>query len=207
MRPPGEQPPAHRSGAAGDWRSAFIRIPYWRDETTRLGAIFDTFESAITWDRFEAFYNGVRDDVQSAIACMTDHASLLSCRFTHVYPDGPAPYFTFTARGSSSGDIASALARWREIKLACNDAVVRHGGTSTHDHAVGRDHRSAYDVELPALMRGAFAGATAGFDPRGVMNPARCCTLPGASWACAACWHPLRSAEPPPPLFTTETKI
>ena len=67
MRPPGEQPPAHRSGAAGDWRSAFIRIPYWRDETTRLGAIFDTFESAITWDRFEAFYNGVRDDVQSAM--------------------------------------------------------------------------------------------------------------------------------------------
>ena len=171
MRPAGEQPAAHRSGAAGDWRNAFIRMPYWRDETTRLGAIFDTFESAVTWDRFEAFYDGVRRDVETAIERITGHASTLSCRFTHVYPDGPAPYFTFTARGSSSGDIASALARWRDIKLACNEAVVRHGGTSTHHHAVGRDHRNAYETEVPLLMRQAFAGAKAALDPRGVMNP------------------------------------
>jgi alkyldihydroxyacetonephosphate synthase len=171
MRAADAQPPAHRSGAAGDWRNAFIRMPYWRDETTRLGAIFDTFESAITWDRFEAFYEGVRQDVETAIERVTGHASRLSCRFTHVYPDGPAPYFTFTARGSSSGDIASALARWRDIKLACNDAVVRHGGTSTHHHAVGRDHRKAYETEVPPLMRQALAGAKAVFDPRGVMNP------------------------------------
>lgn len=174
MRPAAREAPeasAHRSGAAGDWRNAFLRMPYWRDETTRLGAILDTFESAITWDRFEAFYDGVRHDVERAIAHVTGHARRLSCRFTHVYPDGPAPYFTFTARGSSSGDIASALARWREIKLACNEAVVRHGGTSTHHHAVGRDHRSAYETEVPPLMRQAMAGAKAVFDPHGVMNP------------------------------------
>lgn len=171
MRPAAEQPSAHRSGAAGDWRNAFIRMPYWRDETTRLGAIFDTFESAITWDRFEAFYDGVRCDVEGAIERITGHASTLSCRFTHVYPDGPAPYFTFTARGSSSGDIASALARWRDIKLACNEAVVRYGGTSTHHHAVGRDHRKAYETEVPGLIRQAFSGAKAVFDPYGVMNP------------------------------------
>ena len=171
MQTTGDEPSAHRSGAAGDWRHAFIRMPYWRDETTRLGAIFDTFESAVTWDRFETFYEGVRHDVQAAIERITGHVNDLSCRFTHVYPDGPAPYFTFMARGSSSGDIASALARWRDIKLACNDAVVRHGGTSTHHHAVGRDHRSAYEIEVPALMRAAFAGAKAVMDPRGVMNP------------------------------------
>lgn len=128
MQAPGEQPAAHRSGAAGDWRNAFIRMPYGRDKTTRLEAILDTFDSAITWDRFEAFYEGVRRDVENAIERVTGHASRLSCRFTHVHPDGPAPYFTFVARGSSSGDIASALERWREIKLACDEAVVRHGG-------------------------------------------------------------------------------
>jgi len=171
MRLAGEQPAAHRSGSAGDWRNAFIRMPYWRDETTRLGAIFDTFESAVTWDRFESFYDGVRHDVETAIKRITGHASRLSCRFTHVYPDGPAPYFTFMARGSSSGDIASALARWRDIKFACNEAVVHHGGTSTHHHAVGRDHRNAYETEVPPLMRQAFAGAKVVLDPRGVMNP------------------------------------
>jgi alkyldihydroxyacetonephosphate synthase len=60
---------------------------------------------------------------------------------------------------------------WRDIKAACNAAVVGHGGTSTHHHAVGRDHRSGYEVEVPALMRLALAGAKQVLDPQGVMNP------------------------------------
>ena len=63
------------------------------------------------------------------------------------------------------------MARWRDIKRECNAAVIRHGGASTHHHAVGRDHRSAYEQEVPALMRAALAGAKAVLDPRGVMNP------------------------------------
>jgi alkyldihydroxyacetonephosphate synthase len=73
--------------------------------------------------------------------------------------------------GSRDGDLHSAISMWREIKAASNAAVVRHGGTSTHHHAVGRDHRDAYELEVPALMRAALAGAKAVLDPRGVMNP------------------------------------
>jgi alkyldihydroxyacetonephosphate synthase len=159
------------SSAAGVWRSAFVRMPYWRDETTRRGAILDTFESAVTWSGFDAFYEGVKLDVADAIERITGSRSNLSCRFTHVYPDGVAPYFTFLARGNSQGDIASSLARWREIKHACNAAVVRHGGASTHHHAVGRDHRGGYEVETPELYRKALAGAKATLDPQGILNP------------------------------------
>ncbi len=162
---------AHRKGSAGQWRDAFLRMPYWRDETTRHAAILDTFESAITWSGFEAFYDGVREDVGEAIRRATGHAAVVSCRFTHVYPDGPAPYFSFAAAAGTSTDLASALAAWRDIKLACNAAVVGHGGTCTHHHAVGRDHRSGYEVEVPALMRSALAGAKQVLDPQGVMNP------------------------------------
>jgi alkyldihydroxyacetonephosphate synthase len=95
----------------------------------------------------------------------------VSCRFTHVYPDGPALYFTVVAGTGAQGGAADAWARWREIKAACNAAVVRHGGTSTHHHAVGRDHRSAYEAEVPALARAALAAAKAAFDPQGLMNP------------------------------------
>jgi alkyldihydroxyacetonephosphate synthase len=97
---------------------------------------------------------------------------MLSCRFTHIYPDGPAPYFTFYARGTGSGDMAAMLGRWRQIKLAANEAVTALGGTVTHHHAVGRDHRpQGYDQQAPALFRAAFAGARAVLDPRGMMNP------------------------------------
>jgi len=160
-----------RHDAAAAWRDAFLRMPYLRDETTRRGAIVDTFESAVTWDRFDAFYAGVREDVGAAIERITGSAAPLSCRFTHVYPDGPAPYFTYAAIGSVDGDLASTVAKWREIKQATNAAVIRHGGTSTHHHAVGRDHRDAYEQEVPALMRAALAGAKRVLDPAGVMNP------------------------------------
>ena len=162
----------HRKGAAGQWRNQFLRAPYMRNYLTPAGVMVDTFESSITWDNFEAFYSGVRERVGRALKEITGFDAVLSCRFTHVYPDGPAPYFTFYAVGSRELDMASMLARWREIKLAANEAVTSLGGTVTHHHAVGRDHRYAgYDNQAPALFLEAFAGAKGRLDPTGIMNP------------------------------------
>jgi alkyldihydroxyacetonephosphate synthase len=166
----GEGAGEHRSGAAGAWREAFLRMPYWRDPAVGQGAIMDTFETAITWDRFEAFYAAVKEDVGRAMRRVTGREPRLSCRFTHLYPDGPAPYFTLATR-PADGSVASALAAWREIKRATNAAVVEHGGTITHHHAVGRDHRDGYEREVDPLWRGMLAAAKRVADPRGVMNP------------------------------------
>jgi alkyldihydroxyacetonephosphate synthase len=167
----GEDSDEHRKGAAGAWREAFLRMPYWRDPAVGMGVIMDTFETAVTWDRFDAFYAGVRRDVIAAIKRATGRDALLSCRFTHLYPDGPAPYFTFSARGPGDGDVAGALAAWREIKAAANEAVVGHGGTITHHHAVGRDHRSGYEREVDPLFRNMLAAAKQVVDPQGLLNP------------------------------------
>jgi alkyldihydroxyacetonephosphate synthase len=157
--------------AATAWRSNFLRMPYYRNFLTPLGVIADTFETAITWDRFEAFHRGVIERVGGAIRAACGHEPVISCRFTHVYPDGPAPYFTFYAVGSTAGDIASALSRWREIKTAANAAVVDLGGTVTHHHAVGRDHRSGYERESAPLFRAALAAVKQRLDPGGILNP------------------------------------
>ena len=160
----------HRSGAAGAWRDAFLRMPYWRDPAVGAGVILDTFETAVTWDRFAAFYQGVKADLARAIHAATGQQSELSCRFTHVYPDGPAPYFTIATR-AADGSVASALAAWRDIKQAANAAVVAHGGTITHHHAVGRDHRSGYAREVDPLFRQMLAAAKQVADPHAVLNP------------------------------------
>jgi alkyldihydroxyacetonephosphate synthase len=160
----------HRSGAAGAWRDAFLRMPYWRDPTIGLGVIMDTFETAITWDRFEPFYAAVKEDVGRTMRRVTGQDARVSCRFTHLYPDGPAPYFTLATR-VPDGNVASALAAWRDIKLAANASVVAHGGTITHHHAVGRDHRDGYDREVDGLFRKMLSAAKGVADPRGIMNP------------------------------------
>jgi alkyldihydroxyacetonephosphate synthase len=161
----------HRQGAAGQWRNAFIRMPYYRDLMVALGIITDTFETSITWDRFEQLYEGVREKTGKVLTEICGHPAGVSCRFTHVYPDGPAPYFSYSVLGTANGKLADSLAKWREIKIATNEIVVDLGGTVTHHHAVGRDHRGGYERQSSALYRGALASAKKSLDPAGILNP------------------------------------
>jgi len=168
---PTAQSQEHRKGPAGQWRNAFIRMPYYRDHMVARGIITDTFETAITWDRFDNLYESVRDRASAAIREICGQDAGISCRFTHIYPDGPAPYFSYSALGSANAKLSDALAKWREIKRATNEIVVSLGGTVTHHHAVGRDHRSGYEMQSPALFRSALAGAKKALDPGGILNP------------------------------------
>ncbi|HJT07862.1 MAG TPA: FAD-binding oxidoreductase [Stellaceae bacterium] len=162
-----EQPDAHRAGAAGLWRNAFIRMPYARERMVPRAVIADTFETAITWERFEAFHDRVKAATEQAILDATGKPGQVTCRFTHVYPDGPAPYFSFHALGRH-GEL---LAQWQAIKQAASDALIAAGGTITHHHAVGRDHRPWYDKQRPALFALALKAAKRALDPRGILNP------------------------------------
>jgi alkyldihydroxyacetonephosphate synthase len=155
-----------RSGAAGAWRDSFLRAPYMRDVLILMGAVAETFETAVTWDTFETFYGAVKESGESAIRKVCGEGSL-TCRFTHAYPDGPAPYFTVMAPGRAG----SELAQWNEIKGAVSDAIIEHGGTITHHHAVGRDHRPWYDRQRPDLFARALKGAKRELDPAGILNP------------------------------------
>ena len=154
-------------GAAQRWRTAFIRIPYARELTVPMGVINDTFESAITWDRFEAFHGAVRKATLDALKEATGHAGTVSTRFTHVYPDGPAVYYTFNVRG----DPARLIEQWRHIKTRASDALIAAGGTITHHHSVGRDHMAWYRAQRPALFGKALEAAKRALDPAGILNP------------------------------------
>jgi alkyldihydroxyacetonephosphate synthase len=112
-------------------------MPYAREFLTPAGLINDTFETAITWDRFESFHDKVKAATERAILEATGLKGEVTCRFTHVYPDGPAPYFSFHALGRHG----ALLEQWQAIKNAASDALIEAGGTITHHHAVGRDHR------------------------------------------------------------------
>jgi alkyldihydroxyacetonephosphate synthase len=91
----------------------------------------------------------------------------VTCRFTHVYPDGAAPYYTVIAPGKKGAE----LEQWNEIKAAASEAVLRLGGTITHHHAIGRDHRRWYDRQRPEAFAKALTAAKAALDPGGILNP------------------------------------
>ena len=159
---------AHRSGSSGSWRSSFIKAPYLRESFTRRGIIQDTFETSITWDRGFEFIEDIKAETTKAIELITGKPSLVTCRITHSYPDGLAPYFTFGAYATPK----TMIDIWKEIKLATNEICNSMGGTVTHHHAVGRDHRpNGYDKQRPELFSKVLISAKSTLDPKGVMNP------------------------------------
>jgi alkyldihydroxyacetonephosphate synthase len=158
---------AQREGAAGQWRDAFIRMPYNREVLTPRGIIVETFETSITWDRFPDFHAQVKAATEKAIREITGRPGLVTCRFTHVYPDGPAPYFSFHA----AGDKPRIAEQCWQIKIAASEVLNRLGGTITHHHAVGRDHRRWYDRQRPPLFAQAMLAAKRALDPNGMLNP------------------------------------
>ena len=94
-------------------------------------------------------------------------AGSVTCRLTHVYPDGPAPYFTVLAPARNGAE----LEQWAAIKAAASEAVLAGGGTITHHHAVGRDHRPWYDRQRPDAFAAALRAAKRELDPAGALNP------------------------------------
>ena len=153
--------------AVGSWREAFLRAPYLRDVFIAIGVLSETFETAITWERFPAFHERVMADVSAAVREVCGEAGSVTCRFTHVYPDGPAPYYTILAPARRGAE----LEQWAELKSAASDAVIAGGGTITHHHAVGRAHRPWYDRQRPEPFAAALRGAKAAVDPTGALNP------------------------------------
>ena len=155
-----------RQGAVGAWRNAFLGAPYQRNITTGLGLVAETLETAITWDRWPAMDEMVRGALLEALDRVCGGGSV-SCRFTHVYPDGPAPYYTWEGMGRRGAE----LEMYAEVKQAASDAIMAAGGTITHHHAVGRLHRPWYDQQRPELFAEALRATKRVLDPSGVLNP------------------------------------
>jgi alkyldihydroxyacetonephosphate synthase len=168
-----EEPPTQagqRDGetdAANAWRSTFIRMPYQRDALARRSMVVETFETSCTWDRFDALHDAVQTAARAAIARVCAGNGMLTCRFTHVYPDGPAPYYGIYA----SGRWGSTVSQWDELKAAVSAALIANGASITHHHAVGRDHRPWYDEQRPEPFGVALHAAKTALDPAGILNP------------------------------------
>lgn len=152
--------------AAGSWRDAFFEAPYLRDRLLSLGVMADTFETVTTWDRFAPLHADLVRRVRAVLKreCGAGH---LTVRFTHVYPDGPAPYYSFIAPVPPGREIAV----WDAVKYEASEVLAEHGASITHHHAVGRTHRPWYRRQRPAPFGGVLRAVKAEVDPTGMLNP------------------------------------
>ena len=119
-------------------------------------------ETAAFWSALPRLYEGVASAVREAL----DTPAVVLCHISHVYASGASLYFTV---GCAAG--TDPVARWRSAKRAAGEAIVACGGTISHHHGVGIDHRELYRSEVGDLGVAVMRRVKAELDPAGILNP------------------------------------
>ncbi|WP_262391634.1 FAD-binding oxidoreductase [Nocardiopsis sp. CNR-923] len=158
--PLGADPVAH-------WRENRFSAPYLRDTLLSSGFLAETLETAAAWSDLLPLYGAVAGALTRELDGDEGGAAVM-CHVSHTYPTGASLYFTVaTAAG------AAPLDRWDRAKRAASEAIVAHGGTITHHHAVGTDHRPWMGAEIGPLGGDVLRAVKAALDPVGVLNPGK----------------------------------
>ncbi len=152
---------------ARGWEHGRFHGPYLREELLAHGVLAETLETATTWSNLVALHERVGAAITAA--CHEwGTAPIVQCHVSHVYPTGASLYFTVVAR-----EAADPLAQWRSVKDAACRAIVEGGGTITHHHAIGTDHRAYLDAEIGPLGSELLAAIKHTLDPHGLLNPGK----------------------------------
>ncbi|MFB7878602.1 FAD-binding oxidoreductase [Nocardia sp. NPDC056064] len=153
--------------AAEQWEHGRFAAPYLRDALLDLGVLCETLETATTWSNLDNLKTKVTGALTDALGAQGTPA-LVMCHISHTYPTGASLYFTVVAK-----QLDDPLAQWAEAKRAAGDAIVVAGGTITHHHAVGADHRPWMTAEVGELGVRVLRAVKRELDPAGVLNPGK----------------------------------
>ncbi|OBF85019.1 flavoprotein [Mycobacterium sp. 852002-51163_SCH5372311] len=154
-------------GPAQAWERGRFAAPYLRDSLLAAGALCETLETATDWSNLPALKAAVTEALTSSLA-ESGTPALVMCHISHVYPTGASLYFTLLA-----GQRGNPVEQWMAAKKAASDAIMANGGTITHHHAVGADHRAWMRDEVGDLGVQLLAAVKATFDPAGILNPGK----------------------------------
>jgi alkyldihydroxyacetonephosphate synthase len=160
LRPPG--------GIGRRWLAERFRTPYLRNSLWEAGYAVDTLETAGPWSSIPTLAAGVAKALRTSLLDEGERVHAFS-HLSHVYPTGSSLYTTFLFR--RAGDPEVTLERWRRLKAAASEAIVGAGGTISHQHGVGADHRPFLAVEKGELGLAALRDVIRTFDPDGRMHP------------------------------------
>lgn len=151
--------------AGAEWFDGRYQGPYLRDALLDAGALVETLETATFWSALGRLYEAVGEALREALTAVGTPPVVL-CHISHVYPSGASLYFTVGA-----AQLDDPVAQWNTAKAAASDAILDAGGSITHHHGVGVDHRHHYAREIGPLAIEALRAVKATLDPVGILNP------------------------------------
>jgi len=155
-----------------EWRKSRFRTPYLRNTLWEAGYALDTLETATHWSDIPRMVGVMEETLRTGLHDIGERVLVFS-HLSHTYPSGSNVYTTYLYRIPADGDPEETLRRWHVLKTAASEAIVAAGGTITHQHGIGTDHRSYLPDEKGALGMEALRTSYKRFDPSGIMNPGK----------------------------------
>ena len=152
---------------AQEWEHGRFAAPYMRDALLDLGVLCETLETATTWSNLAALKAKMTAALTDSLAGQGT-PPLVMCHISHTYPTGASLYFTVIAKQSDD-----PTTQWHIAKAAVGNAIVAAGGTITHHHAVGTDHRPWIPNEIGDLGVRVLRAVKRELDPAGILNPGK----------------------------------
>ncbi len=152
---------------AREWEHGRFGAPYMRDALLDVGVLCETLETATIWSNVPVLKAKVTAALTDSLAGQGT-PPLVMCHISHTYPTGASLYFTIVAK-----QLDDPIAQWHTAKQAVGDAIVAAGGTITHHHAVGTDHRPWLPAEIGDLGVRVLRAVKAELDPAGILNPGK----------------------------------
>jgi alkyldihydroxyacetonephosphate synthase len=159
LRAAGGEPLGSEPGES--WAAGRFDAPYLRDALLDVGAFAETLETATFWAGIPALYAAVKEALTTTLT-EAGTPPLVMCHISHVYPAGASLYFTVVCARSE---------HWDRAKHTANDAILAAGGTISHHHGVGTDHRDWHAREIGPLGVAALRAVKDRLDPSGILNP------------------------------------
>lgn len=152
------------------WSKSRFRTPYLRNTLWEQGYAVDTMETAVPWHRVDETLNKIESALAAALAPYGERVHIFS-HLSHLYSSGASIYVTYLFRLAK--DPQETLCRWRDLKSAASEAIVTCGGTISHQHGVGLDHKPYLQAEKGPLGMALINDAIRRTDPHSVMNPGK----------------------------------
>ncbi len=149
------------------WIEKRFLTPYLRNTLWDLGYALDTLETALPWDTLQEGRKAILTAIRHGLE-EENETVLVFSHVSHVYTNGGSMYITYLYRRSQ--DPLETLQRWQKIKGAASQKIVEVGGTISHQHGVGLDHKPYLPIEKGELGMEIIEHLLQKLDPKGIMN-------------------------------------
>lgn len=152
------------------WRKGRFRTPYLRNSLWEHGVAIDTLETALPWNKVNRCAEEIKSAIRTAMSKFDENVLVFS-HLSHIYPDGASIYVTFLFRTVPDPD--QLIERWKAMKTAASEVIVRQQGTISHQHGVGVDHAAYLAAEKSEVGMQMIKALSQTLDPKGLFNPGK----------------------------------